>query len=173
MSGRKILSRAINPFRRGFTLIELLVVISILGMLMALLLPAIGSVRERGRRLVCATHIDQVAKALATYHSQNNCYPPGVGSCTTATASPKQFDLTPACQGPNWLAKLLPQIDEEAYFNQMMACIDINYNPCKDCAADDTQNPPRWVQVGTRTPPTFLCPSAETIDTSNYFPAAD
>src|SRR4051794_32646832 len=102
MPGRMMFSRA-TAARRGFTLVELLVVIAILGMLMAMLLPAIGSVRERGRRLVCATHIDQVGKALATYHSQNNCFPPGVGACSGPGVSSKPYDLAPSCQGPNWL----------------------------------------------------------------------
>ncbi len=156
---------AASVTRRGFTLIELLVVIAILGMLMALLLPAIGAVRERAKRTVCSTHMNQISLALQTYHSQNNCFPPGVGSCTPATG--KQWDLAPPCQGPNWLAKLLAQLDEEAYFNQMMKCIDINANPCVSCTTADSAN--RWQAVGTTVPPPFACPSAETIDVDSYY----
>lgn len=65
------------PRRCGFTLVELLVVIAIIGVLVALLLPAIQAAREAARRSQCTNNMRQLGIALQNYHSANKRFPPG------------------------------------------------------------------------------------------------
>jgi len=73
----EILSQSRHNVRRAFTLVELLVVIAIIGVLVALLLPAVQSAREAARRAECANKVKQIAIAMHLYHDSHGNFPPG------------------------------------------------------------------------------------------------
>jgi prepilin-type N-terminal cleavage/methylation domain-containing protein len=98
-------------FRRGFTLVELLVVIAIIGILVALLLPAIQAARAAARRTQCQSNIKQVGLALQNYHSTNNEFPVGM-QFDVQTQAPTSINYR-----PNWVMHVLPYLEEQALYD--------------------------------------------------------
>jgi prepilin-type N-terminal cleavage/methylation domain-containing protein/prepilin-type processing-associated H-X9-DG protein len=122
----------------GFTLVELLVVIAIIGTLMGLLLPAVQSAREAGRRNTCANNLNQLGKAAFQYDGQNQSMPgwknpsPFAGNTTSGTFF----------AAPSWPVMLLPFVERR----------DI-YQVYQTTAASSLGPPSVFVAV-------FLCPTA-------------
>jgi prepilin-type N-terminal cleavage/methylation domain-containing protein/prepilin-type processing-associated H-X9-DG protein len=100
--------------RAGFTLVEWLVVITIIGILVALLMPAVESVREAGRRTVCANNVKQLAMACQTHESKNGFFPTGGWGWTYAGDPNLGFTKL---QPGGWHFNLLPYIGQETLYN--------------------------------------------------------
>ena len=95
--------------RPAFTLVELLVVITIIGMLIGLLMPAISRSREEGRRIQCMANQKQLALGMAGYESSHNTFPGWRNSITTYTAP--LLSTSSGTAAVSWLTMLLPNID--------------------------------------------------------------
>ena len=102
--------------RRGFTLVELLVVIAIIGILIAMLLPAVQAAREAARRSQCANNFKQVGVAMHNYHATHSCFPPGM----YAIADPSHFYFS-------WGAYLLPYMEQHALYDNIDFAIPWSY----------------------------------------------
>ncbi len=89
----------------GFTLVELLVVVAIIGLLVALLLPAVQSSRESARRSQCANNLRQLGVALLLYHDAQQFFPRGGGDAASTQLS--------------WTASILPYLEETALYRQI------------------------------------------------------
>jgi prepilin-type N-terminal cleavage/methylation domain-containing protein/prepilin-type processing-associated H-X9-DG protein len=145
--------------RSGFTLIELLVVIAIIGVLIALLLPAVQAAREAARRSQCINNLKQMGLALHNYESANGSFPPS-GESTNFFNSPA---TTQFVDGVAVFPRLLQFLEGGNIFNS------INFSHEYNCAAGVN------VTAYTTVANVFLCPSAtrspgggrDTIDTQD------
>jgi prepilin-type N-terminal cleavage/methylation domain-containing protein/prepilin-type processing-associated H-X9-DG protein len=100
--------------RRGFTLIELLVVIAIIGVLIALLLPAVQAAREAARRAQCVNNMKQLGLAMHNYHDVHNAIvPPRIYSLSQCPSG----NVLSGCQDTPWFVLMLPQFEQTPLYN--------------------------------------------------------
>jgi prepilin-type N-terminal cleavage/methylation domain-containing protein/prepilin-type processing-associated H-X9-DG protein len=141
-----------NRYVRGFTLVELLVVIAIIGILVALLLPAIQSARESARRAQCINNLKQVGVAFQNYHDTYKKLPVGAYSCCWGT----------------WQMAILPFIEEKQladlyqFLPKNFPVFDDRYRYDNDTTAAPNLSPPmRNFDVTSKRIATLTCPSDE------------
>jgi prepilin-type N-terminal cleavage/methylation domain-containing protein len=96
--------------RRGFTLVELLVVIAIVGMLIALLLPAVQAAREAARRSHCLNNLKQLGLALQTYHDAQHRLPPA--STSPVDVGVWNYASNPRVHLHSWTSLILPFLED-------------------------------------------------------------
>jgi len=132
---------------RAFTLVELLVSIAIIGILIALLLPAIQQAREAGRRMQCVNHLKQIALAAHTYTDTHKLLPPsGIVAEKTLTYGTYTYPVFDQQSGKmfSWPMLLLPFLEETNLYNQFDQSLTVLEQP----------NEPQEKNV-----PVYLCPS--------------
>lgn len=128
-----------RTIRRGFTLVELLVVIAIIGVLIALLLPAVQQAREAARRMTCSNNTKQLGMALHLYHDAYNAFP------ALRAGNPRGAASYAGNNRLNVRFALLPFMEQTALYDQGMASAVGSYD----------NSDPIWQS----TVETFLCPS--------------
>jgi prepilin-type N-terminal cleavage/methylation domain-containing protein/prepilin-type processing-associated H-X9-DG protein len=134
---------------RGFTLVELLVVIAIIGILVALLLPAIQAARESARRASCQNNLHQIGVALQSFHSAKKVFPYGAndGDCE---------DGTPPRELMGWRIQLLPYMENQPLFDQLRPLAESSKGT--DCIKPEQRT---WdnSELQKQHVPEYICPS--------------
>jgi prepilin-type N-terminal cleavage/methylation domain-containing protein/prepilin-type processing-associated H-X9-DG protein len=141
---------AFLPRRRAFSLVELLVVITIIGILISLLLPAVQTAREAGRRIACCNNLKQIGLALQGFHALNGHFPVGTAlkgypNGTSPGSIPSSL-LPTGPYRPGLFAMILPHLEQAALYNALQM----------DLAMDEDVN----VTLGKTILSTCLCPSS-------------
>ncbi len=148
--------------RKAFTLVELLVVITIIGILISLLLPAVQAAREAARRLQCSNNIKQLGLALQTYHTGYRKFPPSsVWKVSGAFNTSPVGTANTAQLYENWAILILPQIDQAPLFNTFDLTQPITSNTPYSSAPTKNNQTARGTNLAV-----MLCPS----DTYNRTP---
>jgi len=137
--GNERVCQRVDAAAHGFTLVELLVVIAIIGVLVALLLPAIQAARETARRTQCLSNLRQLGVGALNYHDTHKHFMPGAYSCCWGT----------------WLVDMLPYIEEGQLFDL--------YNTTDRffLGSDGAYNSPDNLRVTTQRLEVMTCPSDE------------
>jgi prepilin-type N-terminal cleavage/methylation domain-containing protein len=128
----------------GFTLVELLVVIAIIGVLLALLLPAVQKVRESANRARCQNNLHQIGVALHAFHGDHCSFPPGYQWKRRTPDVPTQTN-----PGWSWAAFLLPYLEQDNLQRQ------INFHSPVGNLSNES--------VRTTVLPLFVCPTDQQI----------
>lgn len=141
---------------RGFTLVELLVVIAIIGILIALLLPAVQAAREAARRTQCNNNLKQIGVALQNYHDAVRRFPPSTMQATPQTGGMQNGTLGEFYDFGS-LALLMPYMEGTSVYNTMDMRQAV-YVPGGGGSAGYNIAPVNMRAAGTLVP-MFLCPS--------------
>jgi len=103
--------------QRAFTLVELLVVIAIIGVLVALLLPAVQAARESARRIQCSNHLKQIGLGFQLHHDSLKFCPTGGEGVDVARAIASGGPATGVAQTWNWAYQILPYIEQQNLYD--------------------------------------------------------
>src|SRR5688572_33378723 len=148
----QLLCRNFVPARAAFTLVELLVVIAIIGVLVALLLPAVQAAREAARRAQCQSNIKNVSLALLNYESSKKDFPVGMSFDAALYRTKVQNQLKE--YGPNWVIYTLPFLEQQALYSAFNLKLPINNDGAGVNPTDTRNHTARGAPIQV-----LLCPS--------------
>ena len=135
----------------GFTLVELLVVITIIGILIALLLPAVQAAREVARRAQCSNNLKQVVLAMHTFHAAHGFFPLGMSGQMANGYDGSRPDLPPLTGEISWFPYILPHIEQQSLYDSFPATSwNVPYLSTECCGLW-----PKWYTVVS----SMMCPS--------------
>lgn len=143
----KLMNRSCQS-RMGFTLVELLVSLALIGVLVALLLPAVQRARTAARGIQCRNNLKQVALALHQFHETHGAFPP---------ARIIEYQYAPVDENadrqgldePSWIIHLLPYLEQQAFFDQWDLYLPYANQP---------------TEIKFRPLHVFLCPERHSVD---------
>lgn len=145
-------SASLGRKRAGFTLVELLVVIAIIGILIALLLPAVQAAREAARRSQCTNNLKQLGIALHNYHDVYGRFAPTLGNWNDVN-----FGGSDVARGST-IIRLFPYLEQEAIYQQMrFTWVQPNGSSMPGNIADQVAADGKLVSLHPF--PNLLCPS--------------
>jgi len=140
--------------RRGFTLIELLVVIAIIGVLIALLLPAVQAAREAARRSQCTNNLKQIGLAIHNYHQSTDALPPG-GEVNSNNIPAYGWTIGP--QNYSMKVRILPYMENMSGYNAFNFAVSAHWNANGTSSPVDGEAINRTARLGRMA--SFVCPS--------------
>jgi len=140
--------------RRGFTLVEILVVITIIGIMIAILFPAIQSARESARRSQCVNKLKQIGLAFHNFHDKQHHLPPA----GHVIRDPITSQIT-SMVGWSWCVDLLPDLEQEGLWNTMNTTKTWPFVAYADLNQPNVQVVQNQIAARRTVLSEFLCPS--------------
>ncbi len=177
---KRIFAPTSSSHRVGFTLVELLVVIAIIGVLVALLLPAVQAAREAARRNTCVNNLKQIALAVMNFESSSRRLPPGAPTCNESERISQAYVIAGTqasdpgkCYGPHWYVQILPFIEQQGIADIGERALEAQannldeFNPWDDWDAKRAST--TGLSLGDKLADFMQCPSTETGSIEAYY----
>ena len=137
--------------RSGFTIIELLVAIAIIGLLIALLLPAVQQARAAARKTQCANNLKQLGLATHSFHDTHGAFPPARLILNVPRTAIDNGGMLVGLDEPTWLVRLLPFMEQSSLHAHWDEYLAYGLNP---------------KSARQKALPVFLCPERHSVDTA-------